>query len=148
MLFWQVTGFVRRKKILVLVCEDFGLIGINCDSIQEIKFNYGKLGRHVAKKKKIQGPCSKLKRIQISKIQKSELKTANKTSNGIGRFIHDTPCECVKQYVTIKKCKVSAKTHFLDFWCKVVLINFNLMAKEKIKKNLVNEETKGPETLQ
>ena len=53
MLFWQVTGFVRRKKkILVLVCEDFGLIGINYDSIQEIKFNYGKLGRHVAKKKK------------------------------------------------------------------------------------------------
>jgi hypothetical protein len=50
--------------------------------------------------------------------------------------------------VTIKKRQVSAKTHFLDFWCKVVLINFNLMAKEKIKKNLVNEETKGPETLQ
>jgi hypothetical protein len=35
-----------------LVCEDFFLIGINYDSIQEIKFNYGKLGRHVAKKKK------------------------------------------------------------------------------------------------
>jgi len=62
-----------KKKILVLVCEDFFLIGINYDSIQEIKFNYGKLGRHVAKKK-IQGPCSQLKRIQISKTQKSELK--------------------------------------------------------------------------
>jgi hypothetical protein len=43
---------------------------------------------------------------------------------------------------------VTGILHFLDFWCKVVLINFNLMAKEKIKKNLVNEETKGPETLQ
>ena len=53
MLFWQVTGFVRRKKKnLVLVCGDFFFIGINYDSIQEIKFNYGKLGRHVAKKKK------------------------------------------------------------------------------------------------
>jgi hypothetical protein len=50
--------------------------------------------------------------------------------------------------VTIQKYQVSAKTHFLDFWCKVFFINFNLMAKEKIKKNLVNEETKGPETLQ
>ena len=81
-----------------MVCEDFGLIGINCDSIQEIKFNYGKLGRHVAKKK-IQGQCSQLKRIQISKTQKSEfkkkkeLKTANKTSNAIGRFIHDIDSE-------------------------------------------------------
>jgi hypothetical protein len=43
---------------------------------------------------------------------------------------------------------VTGKMHFLDFWCKVVLINFNLMAKEKIKKNLVIEETKGPKNLQ
>ena len=56
-------------------------------------------------KKKIQGPCTQLKRIQISKIQKSEfkkkeeLKTANKTSNGIRRFIHDTVCEFLIQYV-------------------------------------------------
>ena len=74
MLFGEVTGFVRRKKkILVLVCEDFGLIGINCDSIQEIKFNYGKLGRHVAKKR-IQGPCSKKKKNSNLKNQKLELK--------------------------------------------------------------------------
>ena len=55
--------------------------------------------------KKIQGPCSKLKRIQISKThkvelepkknQKVELKTVNKMSNGIRRFIHDTPTECL-----------------------------------------------------
>ena len=83
-----------------MVCEDFFLIGINYDSIQEIKFNYGKLGRHVAKKK-IQGPCSKKKRIQISKTQKSEfkkkkeLKTANKTSHGMRRFIHDIDSECL-----------------------------------------------------
>ena len=56
-------------------------------------------------KKKIKGPCSKLKRIQISKThkvelepkknQKVELKTVNKMSNGIRRFIHDTPTECL-----------------------------------------------------
>jgi hypothetical protein len=50
--------------------------------------------------------------------------------------------------VTIKNVIVTGKMHFLDFLCKVVLINFNLMAKETIKKNLVIEETKGPETLQ
>ena len=38
--------------------------------------------------------------------------------------------------------------HFLDFLCKVVLINFNLMGKGANKKNLVIEETKGPENLQ
>ncbi len=38
--------------------------------------------------------------------------------------------------------------HFFDFLIKFVLINFNLMAKGSIKKNYVNEETKGPETLQ
>ncbi len=93
-----------EKKFLVLVCEDFGLIGINCDSIQEIKFNYGKCGRHVAKKK-IQGPCSKLKRIQISKTQKSEfkekkeLKTANKTSTDVDVLLHDTSCEWLIRHV-------------------------------------------------
>ena len=50
--------------------------------------------------------------------------------------------------LTIKKYAVTCRKHFLDFWCKVDLINFNLMAKETNKKNLVNEETKGPETLQ
>jgi hypothetical protein len=51
-------------------------------------------------------------------------------------------------HVTIKKYQVTGKMHFFDFLIKVDLINFNLMAKERIKKNLVNEETKGPETLQ
>ena len=57
-------------------------------------------------KKKIQGPCSQKKRIQISKTQKSEfkkkveLKTANKTSHGMRRFIHDTPCECLIHHVS------------------------------------------------
>ena len=50
--FGRSLALFVEKKILVLVCEDFGLIGINYDLIQEIKFNYGKLGRHVAKKKK------------------------------------------------------------------------------------------------
>ena len=49
--------------------------------------------------------------------------------------------------MTTEKCTVSGETHFFDFLIKVVLINFNLMAKERIKKNLVNEETKGPENL-
>ena len=44
-----------------MVCEDFGIIEINCDSIQEIKFNYGKLGRHVAKKKNSRPMQSKKK---------------------------------------------------------------------------------------
>ena len=56
--------------------------------------------------------------------------------------------EFLTSTVTTEKCTVSAKTHFLDFWCKVVLINFNLMGKGANKKKLVNEETKGPETLQ
>ena len=81
MLFGQVTGFVRRKKKLVLVCEDFGLIGINCDSIQKIKFNYGKLGRHVAKKKKFKAHAVKKKRIQISKTQKVKLKEKKRIKN-------------------------------------------------------------------
>ena len=51
-------------------------------------------------------------------------------------------------HVTIKKYQVTGKMHFFDFLIKVDLINFNLMAKEKIKKNLVIEVTKGPETLQ
>ena len=50
--------------------------------------------------------------------------------------------------LTIKKQQVTFKMRFFDFLCKVVLINFNLMAKQTNKKNLVNEETKGPETLQ
>ena len=37
---------------------------------------------------------------------------------------------------------------FFDFLIKFVLINFNLMAKGIIKKNLVIEVTKGPENLQ
>ena len=53
----------------------------------------------------------------------------------------DAVCECVIRYVTSKKRHVSAKTHFLDFLCKVVIINFNLMAKGTNKKNLVIEET-------
>ena len=56
------------KKILVLVCEDFGPIGINCDLIQEIKFNYEKLGRHVEKKEFKAHAVNK--KIQISKTQK------------------------------------------------------------------------------
>ena len=48
----------------------------------------------------------------------------------------------------MKKYHVTGKMHFFDFLIKVDLINFNLMAKERIKKNLVNEETKGPENLQ
>ena len=71
------------------------------------------------------------------------------------RFIHDTPCEflihhvtCMIHQVTTKKYQVTGRMHFLDFWCKVVLINFNLMGKGAIKKNLVNEETKGPKNLQ
>ena len=82
MIFWQVTGFVRRKKILVLVCEDFGLIGINYDWIQEIKFNYGKLGRHVAKKNKFKAHAVKKKKEFKSqkpkKSKKVELKQLNK----------------------------------------------------------------------
>jgi hypothetical protein len=50
--------------------------------------------------------------------------------------------------LTIKKQQVTFKMRFFDFLIKFVLINFNLMAKGTIKKNLVNEETKGPETLQ
>ena len=80
-----------------MVCEDFGLIGINCNSIQKIKFNYGKLGRHVAKKKRIQDPCSKKKKnsnlknpkVGIQKNQKSEIKTANKTSTSVDVLLHD-----------------------------------------------------------
>ena len=82
-----------------MVCEDFGLIGINYDSIQEIKFNYAKLGRHVGKKKFKDHAVKKNKlkknssqknpksRIGAKKTKKVELKTVNKTSNGIGRFI-------------------------------------------------------------
>ena len=110
MLFWQVTGFVlRRKKILVLVCEDFGLIGINYGSIQEIKFNYGKLGCHVAEKKNSRPmqPKKKNSNLKNPKVgilkKKKELKTANKTSNGIGRFIHDTSCECMIRHVSAKR---------------------------------------------
>ena len=51
-------------------------------------------------------------------------------------------------HVTIKKYQVTGKMHFFDFLIKVDLINFNLMAKGANKKNLVIEETKGPETLQ
>ncbi len=50
--------------------------------------------------------------------------------------------------VTIKNVTMTGKMHFFDFWCKVDLINFNLMAKGTIKKKLVIEVTKGPETLQ
>ncbi len=56
-----------EKKNLVLVCEDFGLIGINCDSIQEIKFNYGKLGRHVAKKNKFKAHAVEKKEFKSQK---------------------------------------------------------------------------------
>ena len=49
---------------------------------------------------------------------------------------------------TTKKYQVTGKMHFFDFLIKFVLINFNLMGKGAIKKNLVNEETKGPENLQ
>ena len=57
-------------------------------------------------KKKIQGPCSQLKRIQISKTQKSEfkkkkeLKTANKTSTDVDVLLHDTSCECMIRHVS------------------------------------------------
>ena len=87
-----------------MVCEDFFLIGINYDSIQEIKFNYGKLGRHVAKKKNSRPMQSKKKNsnlknpkvgIQKKKIQKVDLKAVNKSSHGMRRFIHDTPTECM-----------------------------------------------------
>ena len=64
------------------------------------------------------------------------------------RFIHDTVCEWMIRNLTSKKRKVTGEMHFFDFWCKVVLINFNSMAKGTKKKNLVNEETKGPENLQ
>ena len=89
-----------------MVCEDFGLIGINCDSIQEIKFNYGKLGRRVAKKKNSRPMQSKkkysnLKNPKVGIQKKKELKTANKTSHGMRRFIHDTPCECLIHHVTM-----------------------------------------------
>jgi hypothetical protein len=50
--------------------------------------------------------------------------------------------------VTSKKRQVTGEMHFFDFLCKVVLINFNLMAKGANKKNLVIEVTKGPENLQ
>jgi hypothetical protein len=50
--------------------------------------------------------------------------------------------------LTIKKQQVTFKMRFFDFLIKFVLINFNLMAKGAIKKNLVNEETKGPKNLQ
>ena len=58
------------------------------------------------------------------------------------------PLTIKKTPLTIKKQQVTGKMHFFDFLIKVDLINFNLMAKERIKKNSVNEETKGPETLQ
>ena len=71
------------------------------------------------------------------------------------RFIHDTPCEFLIHHVTgmihhvtIKKYQVTGKMHFFDFLIKVDLINFNLIAKVTIKKNLVIEVTKGPENLQ
>ncbi len=71
------------------------------------------------------------------------------------RFIHDTPSVCLIHPLTgmihpltIKKQQVTGKMHFFNFLINVVLINFNLMAKGTIKKNLVNEETKGPENLQ
>jgi hypothetical protein len=63
-------------------------------------------------------------------------------------WVADTSCDRLIRKVTTKKWHVTGILHFLDFWCKVVLINFNLMAKEKIKKNLVIEETKGPKNLQ
>ena len=99
------------------------------------------------------------KRIQNSKTQKSELKKKriqknNKTSTAVDvlfmihplsawytHWVHDTPTDLLKN---TSECRNA----FLDFWCKVVLINFNLMAKGANKKNLVNEETKGPKNLQ
>jgi hypothetical protein len=105
-------------------------------------------------KKKIKGPCSKLKRIQISNTQKSEfkkkeeLKSANKTSHGVRRFIHDTPTDILIHPLTGMIHPLTGRMHFFDFLIKVDLINFNLMAKGVIKKNLVIEEIKSPETLQ
>jgi hypothetical protein len=57
-------------------------------------------------KKYIQGPCNQKKQFKSQKSKsrnskkKSELKTANKTSNGIGRFIHDTSCQWLIRHVT------------------------------------------------
>ena len=65
--FGRSLALFVEKIILVLVCEDFGLIGINCDSIQEIKFNYGKLGRHVAEKKEFKAHAVKKKEFKSQK---------------------------------------------------------------------------------
>ena len=72
----------------------------------------------------------------------------NKTSTAVEVLFMIHPLTGMIHPLTIKKQQVTGKMHFFDFLIKVDLINFNLMAKERIKKNLVNEETKGPETLQ
>jgi len=76
--FGRSLALFVEKKILVLVCEDFGLIGINYDSIQEIKFNYGKLGRHVAKKKNSRPMQSKKKKNSNLKNPKSAIEEKKK----------------------------------------------------------------------
>ena len=55
-----------------------------------------KFKAHAVKKKEFKSQKSKNRNSK----KKSELKTANKTSNGIGRFIHDTSCEWLIRHVT------------------------------------------------
>ena len=70
----SLAFFVEKKKF--------------CDSIQEIKFNYGKLGHHVAKKKEFKAHAvkkinSNLKTQKVGIQKKKKIQKNNKTSTAV-----------------------------------------------------------------